>query len=61
MLFRSVTTHLDPAHTYAVEAGASKTGSFAPVLTGISIPHPQQKTITVSPAIAAVYRLVPEG
>ncbi len=54
------TTHLDPKHSYAIEAADSENGPFSPVQTGITVPSHQRVTLSVSPADKAVYRLVRE-
>ncbi len=54
------TTHLDPAASYALEAGDSESGPFSPVLSGITIPACRLETITLPNATAPVYRLVQE-
>lgn len=54
------TTHLDPAHSYAIEAADSESGPFVAVQAGITVPSHQRATLTVKPAEKAVYRLVRE-
>ena len=54
------TTHLDPAHSYAIEAADSESGPFVAVQSGITVPSHQRATLTVQPADKAVYRVVRE-
>jgi uncharacterized protein (TIGR03790 family) len=52
-----VTTALDPAHTYALEAADSASGPFSTALADITVPYYQRATITLSAATATFYRL----
>jgi hypothetical protein len=54
------TTHLDPSHSYAIEAADSESGPFVAVQPGITLPGHERATLTVQPTDKAVYRMVRE-
>ena len=55
------TTLLDPKESYALESAESASGPFSVATSGIQVPYEQRAVITLAPATAPVYRLVPEG
>jgi uncharacterized protein (TIGR03790 family) len=57
---RISTTSLEPGRTYAVLAADSAAGPFAPVASGITVPHRRLETIVVPNATRIAYRLEAE-
>ena len=53
------TNRLEPGRTYAIEASDALDGGWVQVQTGVRIATPRRVTLTVQPATALYYRLMP--